>query len=922
MEKSATIISTDSLRKTNKRTKAEWTELHELVAPFNDWRSGNATRLNLNSVSAEVRLPSNPNGVGLESPEFTLKGNRIYNFRLTCTALNESPFCLVLHYSKTSARKKKNWIECRPVFGEGQHTLLISHTPNSTAKYCLSIVSYTRSRENGARLTTVKVTAKSLARCPEPGVEQQDTYLNTWGTFKRRIHDKCKNSRRFNNFVSSMEMRLGRDEVLSMPSYMAICPTGQCNALCDFCSVTIKRTGIIKKQLPFEKIRYFLAPTLNTISMYGLEGNGEPTLYREFNQLVAELGKKGAARYLITNGELIKSEQIPILLSLASITFSLNAATAETHRRVMKLKGFDKIVSNIKELVKARGMLAEPTIFVSFVVNQVNVHELQDFLRFAEYELEVDVIMIRPLSELGNDEGSIEDFRDIVPYEADIKDALDAADEYIRDVPRRGSSNGQSKCRINLEPSTFRSVRSNPVERIVMPYCFENRILPPRRSDWILGEKQLSVEWHLNTVKLTWPSKNEPLCNSGFALRSTAIPVNAESDVVFRGKTRLLSGDLCISIVNEAGDEISAVNIEKSKDLKEFSLTFNTGKNSKLAFLIKRGGGSFDCLIDFERLRTPTPSLNDTFKLPHPRRWQIDSPNVSAHWSGTRLNVRSDRNMNGCYLIKSYSNPCHPNSTISLNVDIDVLQGELIIGILSEDFQNWVAQFPFAEGKHRSETLSFNSGANQQIQLVVLANGPDDLKVVVDWKDTLEPTPSWEKPESQFSPESANANKSPGEARSLRQFGRQVGTALKTIPLVASRSPKYYCQKPWTDLNNFTVDGRLDVCCIATGPSQERFSLGNIFEQDFQKIWNGHVMKEFRRTVNSSNKLPPCKRCPMAYAYQGLFFDKNIILGKINQKLFARKTFSGKWGMALSKGGFAVLNKVFGAIFFRGFKNG
>ena len=80
-----------------------------------------------------------------------------------------------------------------------------------------------------------------------------------------------------------------------------------------------------------------------------------------------------------------------------------------------------------------------------------------------------------------------------------------------------------------------------------------------------------------------------------------------------------------------------------------------------------------------------------------------------------------------------------------------------------------------------------------------------------------------------------------------------------------------YCQKPWTDLNNFTVDGRMDVCCITTGPSQERYALGNIFKQDFQEIWNGERMKEFRRTVNTEDKLPPCARCPMANNYKPPF---------------------------------------------------
>ncbi|HZU35262.1 MAG TPA: SPASM domain-containing protein, partial [Gemmataceae bacterium] len=115
----------------------------------------------------------------------------------------------------------------------------------------------------------------------------------------------------------------------------------------------------------------------------------------------------------------------------------------------------------------------------------------------------------------------------------------------------------------------------------------------------------------------------------------------------------------------------------------------------------------------------------------------------------------------------------------------------------------------------------------------------------------------------------------------LKAFGSVVLFAglVVLLPLLLWRRRKpeqkvrYYCQKPWTDLNNFTVDGRMDVCCIATGASQEKYALGNILTQRFQDIWNGPMMREFRRTVNGTKPLPPCQRCPMAFSYQGPLFS-------------------------------------------------
>ena len=101
--------------------------------------------------------------------------------------------------------------------------------------------------------------------------ETEDAALPHWGPLRRAIHARCKRSRRFNTIVSALEMRLGREELLSLPGYMAICPTGQCNALCEFCSVTVNRTGIIKRQLPFDRLRRFIGPVRSSACVHCIE---------------------------------------------------------------------------------------------------------------------------------------------------------------------------------------------------------------------------------------------------------------------------------------------------------------------------------------------------------------------------------------------------------------------------------------------------------------------------------------------------------------------------------------------------------------------------------------------------------------------------------------------------------------------------
>jgi len=100
-----------------------------------------------------------------------------------------------------------------------------------------------------------------------------------------------------------------------------------------------------------------------------------------------------------------------------------------------------------------------------------------------------------------------------------------------------------------------------------------------------------------------------------------------------------------------------------------------------------------------------------------------------------------------------------------------------------------------------------------------------------------------------------------------RSFEARFGPRLLRLLDATLGPPKIYCQKPWKDLHSYTVDGRMDVCCIATGPSQEAYALGNMFDQDFQEIWNGEAARRFRRTVNTDDKLLVCSRCTMANNY-------------------------------------------------------
>jgi radical SAM protein with 4Fe4S-binding SPASM domain len=276
-------------------------------------------------------------------------------------------------------------------------------------------------------------------------------------------------------------------------------------------------------------------------------------------------------------------------------------------------------------------------------------------------------------------------------------------------------------------------------------------------------------------------------------------------------------------------------------------------------------------------------------------RWQGGTQSIA--WAGAA----------SLYLAQSYSLLCLPGVKLRYPVRIEVTQGALGIGVLSEDFSSWVETFRFDKG-HHDATLEVDVGPNARVRLVLYSCQEGRLEAAVDWSEAMRPRVLAagererllaaacriaERASKPVGPDPVAADKL---ARRAAMAAAKAALPAKAAEHVATGAPEaapprrrggrwlrlvhdprpIHCHKPWTDLHNFTVDGRMDVCCIATGASQQRFALGNLNRQSFQEVWNGAVAREFRRTVNEPGKaLPPCQRCPMAQAYQGPLLEPN-----------------------------------------------
>jgi MoaA/NifB/PqqE/SkfB family radical SAM enzyme len=692
----------------------------EWIARFGSWR-GNIFEVDP-ALAADAPI--------LTSPDFELEGAKLVT--LCFSAYFGGGATFRLHIVEQARGKKVHSRLYRDVAGEtrmsvafrapatGKYRLVLDHVNHPVrARIAIAAPAFLAQGIGDGRVVRGRVA--DLGQTREDSEDER--YLPHWNGLQRYIHRRCRASRGFNRLVAAVEMRLERQELLSLPQYMGLCPTGQCNATCDFCSVTINRTGIIKKQLPFERLDSFLAPVANTIQLFGIEGNGEPTLYTRFPELVERLTRGGAKAYLITNGSRLRPDDASLLLALDAVNFSLNAATAETHRRVMKLKNFDEITAVIRSLTRERGVplsesAPEPSVYVTFVVTNDNVHEVQDFVRMAEQDLKVDTVMVRPLAELGNELGTVEDLRAIVPFESDIKDMIDSVQEYALDTA--------GTTEIRIAPDTFRSSRPDPVGRVAMPRGFEKRLLAPRRNDWRALHSDVAVVWNLNAARIMLPPAKETL------LRSEPIPVEPGRELTFKAQIGVNGGSVRMSIADD--DDRTVVEVllaDTGGRMIPVELLAPTGQGGSLSIVLAGEGRASTIQIDFERLRTPAPYVSNEFHVPRSCRWEICTPGAQVTWDSDALALRSP-NGGMPYLIKSYAVPCARNTIIEIPVQVDASTGLIEIGILDASGEAYLQTFSFAQGR-TSSVIFFDTGANDAVRLVVSAPPDHPVDATIHW---------------------------------------------------------------------------------------------------------------------------------------------------------------------------------------------
>lgn len=178
-----------------------------------------------------------------------------------------------------------------------------------------------------------------------------------------------------------------------------------CNCVCTFCDKRIKFLNSKRKARTWgiDRFREALPRLIKEQQITFAGGLGEPLLNKDFPEMVKELKKadNNIRIQVLTNGLTLTPELCKKIINYVdSFRFSINAATEETHNRIIKNSDFRKIKTNLEYLKIIKPKSLETVI--SFIGMKDNIEEFPQLVEWA-CSLYIDEVILQSLSERGLD---------------------------------------------------------------------------------------------------------------------------------------------------------------------------------------------------------------------------------------------------------------------------------------------------------------------------------------------------------------------------------------------------------------------------------------------------------------------------------------------------------------------------------------
>ena len=184
------------------------------------------------------------------------------------------------------------------------------------------------------------------------------------------------------------------------PLYLEISPVGFCNFKCSFCAFDFIRSKCDTLDIgTFVQTFPRLAKLGIKAIMFG--GEGEPTLHKDFDKLVAYAYNAGINLALTTNGSMSNIYHEQNLQNLSWVKVSFNAGSSDIYAKVhgCDVSMYARVIDNLQSAVNIRNYNKfNCAIGAQMVVMPDNVNDIENFIRLMRF-IGVDYVVIKSYSQ-------------------------------------------------------------------------------------------------------------------------------------------------------------------------------------------------------------------------------------------------------------------------------------------------------------------------------------------------------------------------------------------------------------------------------------------------------------------------------------------------------------------------------------------
>jgi len=206
-------------------------------------------------------------------------------------------------------------------------------------------------------------------------------------------YDPLKLLNKYDKICSIMEVRDGKKKFDPLwPISVELHLTDRCNLKCRWCT----DAGLKKNQasLELDVVKSLFNEFQKHSVGVTLEGGGEPTMHKNFCDIVRYGASLDLDMGLITNGVKELNENINFL---RWVRISLDASNADEYRYEKGVDMFDKVISNIKHMNIIRNR-DKVYLGIGYVITKDNDKDLLLFINMMN-DIGVDYIYMRPVEE-------------------------------------------------------------------------------------------------------------------------------------------------------------------------------------------------------------------------------------------------------------------------------------------------------------------------------------------------------------------------------------------------------------------------------------------------------------------------------------------------------------------------------------------